>query len=144
MGAFFIPFLGVTRGPANATIARTTTTITPTTHFNTLTKSTHSAFLQARHNSAMHAKKGNRQGGGQRGKNMGYKLVHWNKGSAFFQNKIIDISHIIDNYKPHIFSISEANLDIEFDTSTLNLSNYKFETTSMAQITGRSRQILLI
>ena len=133
---------GITAGNANQITfkARTIATDTPLAHLMILTKSTHSAYLQAMHNRAQHSKMGNRASG----KNRGYNLIHWNKGSAFFQTKFNEIAHTIDTLKPHIFSISEANLDINFDTSTFNLSDYKIEYTLMAQTTKMSRQILLI
>ena len=37
------------------------------------------------------------------------KILHWNKGNSLFNNKNDDIYFILDKYKPHIMSISEAN-----------------------------------
>ena len=115
---------------------------TLSTQYITLSKSTHQAYLQAKHNTTQHSLLGNRNG--KNGKHWGYKLAHWNKGSAHFHNKLHEIAHILDTHKPHIFSISEANLHLDRDTFTYNLHNYNIETDTMAQITDISRQALLI
>lgn len=113
---------------------------TPSTQIATISKSTHAAVLQAKHNTLMHALYGNRVAN-QRKK--GYNFIHWNKGSSLFHNKTNEIAHILDGFKPHIFSISEANIDIGVDTSTYNIQGYAIEH-SIAQHTGIARQALLI
>ncbi len=113
---------------------------TPSTQIATISKSTHAAVLQAKHNTLMHALYGNRVAN-QRKK--GYNFIHWNKGSSLFHNKTNKIAHILDGFKPHIFSISEANIDIGVDTSTYNIQGYAIEH-SIAQHTGIARQALLI
>ena len=118
-------------------------TTLPFAQLITISKSTYSAYLQAHNNNAQHTLMGNRQQQ-SKGKQTGYNLAHWNKGNANFHNKLHDVLHIINTHNPHIFSISEANIHTNIDTSTYQLNNYSIETTSMAQITGISRQALLI
>ena len=40
------------------------------------------------------------------------RIIHWNKGSSKFCNKIDDIKLVIDRFQPHLFSIVEANYDL--------------------------------
>ena len=37
------------------------------------------------------------------------RFIHWNKGNSLFYNIINDFQLVIDKYKPHIISLSEAN-----------------------------------
>ena len=37
------------------------------------------------------------------------KIMHWNKGNSLFSNKVDDLYFLIDKYKPHFISLSEAN-----------------------------------
>ena len=39
----------------------------------------------------------------------GISIIHWNKGSSLLANKMGDLSTIIDNYKPLVLGLSEAN-----------------------------------
>ena len=55
-------------------------------------------------NKAAHITNGNT---GQRGK--GVTCLYWNKGPAFLSNKMLDISTIIEEHKPHILGLGEAN-----------------------------------
>ena len=45
-------------------------------------------------------------------KNSSLKLLHWNKGPSYLHNKIDHVKYIMDEHKPHIFSLSEANFII--------------------------------
>ena len=42
--------------------------------------------------------------------NKGLKLSHWNAGSAYLENKTIEIENLISDHHPHLLGISEANL----------------------------------
>lgn len=56
------------------------------------------------------------------------KILHWNKGNSLLKNKIDDINFILDKYKPHVISISEANYD---NLEQLQISEYKVETNGL-------------
>ena len=43
-------------------------------------------------------------------------IFHLNKGNSNFMNKLDDLLFLIDKYKPDIFSIQEANFDINGNT----------------------------
>ena len=45
---------------------------------------------------------GNRRG-------MGLKLCHWNKGGSYLINSRNEIEQVIEQFRPHIFGISESN-----------------------------------
>ena len=58
----------------------------------------------------------------------GIKLVHWNKGPSYLANKHQEIEVIIENNKPHILGLSEANLKQEHDHSLVQHQDYDLHT----------------
>ena len=52
----------------------------------------------------------------------GLKLCHWNKGFLF--NRISEIEQMVDEYKPHILGISEANLQSNHNLNDVQLEDY--------------------
>ena len=52
------------------------------------------------------------------------KLMHWNKGSSYLKNKMDEIEAIVQQQKPHILGLSEANLLVDHDVSEVNLPEY--------------------
>lgn len=69
------------------------------------------------------------------------RIIHWNKGSSKFSNKLDDINIINDKFRPHIFSILEANYDL---VEKISLDNYSIETDNMQCGNKLSRTIMLI
>ena len=69
------------------------------------------------------------------------KITHFNKGNSKFDNKLNDIHHIIDTYKPLIFSISEANY---CNLNITIIDGYNIETCDFKIGYHTSRQILMI
>ena len=61
-------------------------------------------------NKMAHIVYGNRQ---NRGK--GITCVYWNKGPSFLKNKRQDIKQIIQDHKPHILGLGEANFKSSHD-----------------------------
>ena len=56
---------------------------------------------------------------GNRGlRGRGIKLLHWNKGSSYLQNKYHEVETIIDGHKPHVLGLSEANLKSSQDLNS--------------------------
>ena len=73
------------------------------------------------------------------------KILHWNKGPAYLQNKCNDMNYVLDRYNPDIFSVSEANMVIHRDNGDIGyLCNYNFEITDQMANVELSRQILII
>ena len=58
----------------------------------------------------------------------GIKILHWNKGSSFLQNKKDDLEVIIEKYRPHIFGLSEANLLSHQDLANVQFPEYNLHT----------------
>ena len=58
-------------------------------------------------------------------KRQGMKLVHWNKGSSFLENKIDEIQALIQQHKPHVLGLSEANLFKNHDMSKVKVPDYE-------------------
>ena len=54
----------------------------------------------------------------------GIKIVHWNKGSSYLENKMNEIEPIIQQHHPHIFGLSEANLFDHHDQNNVQLPKY--------------------
>ena len=72
------------------------------------------------------------------------KLLHWNKGPSFFHNKIDHIKYILEEQKPHIFSVSEANYLISRNNHDIRIGGYNYEWTDQKCNYDISRQILII
>ena len=58
----------------------------------------------------------------------GIKIVHWNKGSSFLQNKRNEIETLIEQHHPHILGLSEANLFNHHDISQVQYPGYTLHT----------------
>ena len=72
----------------------------------------------------------------------GIKMVHVNKGNSNFENKIDDIKVVLDNLKPHILSIQEANYDFSLGQT---FSGYNIEYNILTNKSNcRSRTIVMI
>ena len=74
-------------------------------------------------NAKIKAENGNR---GQRGR--GIKIVAWNKGSSFLQNKHPEIESIIAGHQPHILGLCEANLMKNTDPRLVQHEDYILHT----------------
>ena len=76
-------------------------------------------------NRVAHTTNGNR---GQRGK--GVTCLYWNKGPSLLANKMIDIESIIDDHKPHIFGLGEANHRHDHDIQAVQIPGYNLHIDS--------------
>ena len=54
--------------------------------------------------------------------------MHWNKGSSFLLNKRDDIENIIENYRPQVLGLSEANLRNQDNLADVQLQDYNLHT----------------
>ena len=102
-----------------------------------LTYSTFSKYLQINNNKISHLNNGNKTVNN-------IKLLHTNKGPAFFENKIDDMSFLIDQHKPDIMSISEANINRKNMTFRDQFPDYNFEINKMSEICNFSRNAIMI
>ena len=69
------------------------------------------------------------------------RYLHWNKGCSNFKNKLDDIKIIIDKFRPHIFSIVEANYDLN---DRITIQGYSIEADNMMSNNKLARTIILI
>ena len=102
-----------------------------------LTYSTFSDIKQKKHNKILHLINGNK-------KINNLKLLHTNKGPAFFEKKIDDMCYIIDKYCPDIMCIAEANIHKNKMNFGNNFSEYNFELNQMSNISNFSRNAILV
>ena len=51
-------------------------------------------------------------------------IIHWNKGLSLLTNKMDDLATIIDNHKPLVLGISEANFRKNYHIEEVQLTNY--------------------
>ena len=72
------------------------------------------------------------------------KLLHTNKGPAYFENKIDDMAYIIDRYKPDIMAISESNISKRNLNFKNDFNDYNFELNKMYDIYGFSRNAIMV
>ena len=73
----------------------------------------------------MHTYNGNR---GRRGR--GINCVYWNKGPSYLKNKMLDIRGIVEEHKPHILGLGEANVHHGHDLGDLQLDDYSLHLDS--------------
>ena len=72
-------------------------------------------LTRKQHNKVMHSLMGNRQG-----RRTGIKCMYWNKGPSLLQNKQIEIGTLINEHKPHVFGLGEANLGHDQPVGDIN------------------------
>ena len=61
-------------------------------------------------------------------KQQGIKIMHWNKGSSLLKNKMDEIMSLIDQHRPHILGLSEANFHNNEDRSAVKIPEYELIT----------------
>ena len=76
-------------------------------------------------NKLAHMVNGNRS---SRGK--GFTCVYWNKGSAFLTNKMLDITTLVQEHKPHFLGLGEANFLSDHDINEVQIPNYTLHLDS--------------
>ena len=111
-------------------------------HFKTLiitllllTAATYQNTIQSKINKSQHILNGNIH-------STGITFLHWNKGPAHFHRKIDEVTHIINTHRPHIISLSEAN--ITTNPLIQHIKDYTILITLMSQTTHISRTALII
>ena len=77
------------------------------------------------------------------GKMKGLKIMHWNKGSKFLINKVHDIKSLLEVNKPHILSLSEAQIRKE-DMDLLHFEDYNMEVDNLIDTNKMARSCMLI
>ena len=55
---------------------------------------------------------------------LGLRLCHWNKGGSYLINSRNEIEQAIDQYRPHIFGISESNFCLNHDINDVQIDDY--------------------
>ena len=58
----------------------------------------------------------------------GINIIHWNKGSSILSNKMGDLEAIVENHRPLLLCISEANLRKYDDFDDVQLPDYTLHT----------------
>ena len=56
------------------------------------------------------------------------KLIHWNNGGSYLENKIEELETLIQDERPLILGISESNLFQNQDLSKVKIKNYDLIT----------------
>ena len=73
-------------------------------------------------NKQAHITNGNRQ--------EGIKLTHWNAGSKFMENKMMEVESVVSQLSPSILGISESNLKNSHDLAKVQLPGYQLFTSN--------------
>ena len=79
---------------------------------------------------------------GNRGSQL--KIVHWNLGSRKWQNKTLDILSLIEEKKPSILAISEANLWDGLPQHEMQIEGYKLILPPTMGTLGYARVVMLV
>ena len=61
-------------------------------------------------------------------KEHGIKIIHWNKGPSYMENKHNDIEDVIASHKPHVLGLSEANIRKGHDLANVQIRDYQLHT----------------
>ena len=61
-------------------------------------------------------------------KEKGIKISHWNMGNTHLPNKMREIERIIQQERPSILGISEANMKVNQDLEKVIVQGYKLFT----------------
>ena len=72
------------------------------------------------------------------------KVVHWNLGSRYWNNKLEDIQHLVDEMNPDLAYISEANLFAGLALHLRQIEGYHLVYTKAMDFFGYSCLILLV
>ena len=72
------------------------------------------------------------------------KLVCWNLGSRRWKRKTDDIIHMLDDLKPDLAVITEANLQYETEAHERNIPGYSLTTTKDYENGGMSQLVVLV
>ena len=72
------------------------------------------------------------------------KIIQCNKGNSEFFNRIAQLKLIIEEQKPQILVINEANLRKEDKISEFKFDNYTMEKDGLAIKSGKHRTVMLI
>ena len=72
------------------------------------------------------------------------KCVHWNLGSRKFENKTDDIQSMVNDLKPDLAGISEANLSLNVSGHLNLIQGYNVVTSKDTNTTKFSRIAVLV
>ena len=62
------------------------------------------------------------------GRQRGIKIIHWNRGSSYLENKFNKVEAVINGHKPHMIGLSEANLRAGHNKTKVQLTDYNLHT----------------
>ena len=72
------------------------------------------------------------------------KITHWNAGNGRWINKRTEIHTIIEDRRPDILFISEANIHIEDDQHNICIPGYNIIPSLSLEVLGYSRMVALV
>ena len=77
------------------------------------------------------------------GKNKGIKVMTWNKGSQFLINCVDDINQLLNKHKPHILTLSEAQVK-PLHKNKIIFDKYNIEYDNLIHNNNMARSCMLI
>ena len=89
-------------------------------------------------NKLIHLRFGNRKSGTTA------NIIDWNLGARFWENKTVEIQHLVDEHRPDMVFISESNLRFMVPDHENNIVGYYIVATKDLEPNGLSRLILLV
>ena len=72
------------------------------------------------------------------------KFLCWNKGNSTFMSKKPDIERVIEEHKPLMIGILEANMGWNMDSDILAIDGYELERDNLHLVQGRTRAAVYI
>ena len=71
-------------------------------------------------------------------------IMSWNKGNATLGNKIEEIEVIIEKWKPAMFCVLEANLEVDSYLNAVQIEGYSLEKDKLAENGFKCRTVIYI
>ena len=58
------------------------------------------------------------------GRGKAINLLYWNKGSMHLHRKLKDVETLVEEHRPHVFALGEANVMEDHDQEDIIIQNY--------------------
>ena len=81
-------------------------------------------------------------GNGKFKKNL--SAIHWNMGAKSWERKSLEIEAVIQEYKPDLFAISEANMKLSLTVQEKNIQGYSMILPRTTEVQNHARLVLLV
>ena len=72
------------------------------------------------------------------------KIIHWNGGGRKWENKLLELECLVEEYRPDLYYISEANLWVGLEDVDMDIQGYTLHLPNTMKSLGHARLALLV